>query len=322
VAGEAIVDLVATEGGTYHPHPGGSPANVAVGLARLGIPVRMGARISEDRFGTLLRAHLEGNGVDCRTTVLAGQPSSLALVSTGADGQPSYDLRLEGTCDWQWNRAEAMALHTPDLAALHLGSLATVIAPGAAILLELADGARADTTISYDPNIRPAITESIPDARERIEELIALADIVKLSDADLAWLRPGTSPERFVRQRARSGAAVSVVTCGADGAVGAAPQTGILHVPTHPVTVVDTIGAGDSYLSTLLAGLHRRKLLGGAHRAALSALTTDGLFRLMERAACAAALACGQTGSAPPTLKELNRARALRRRQTQRRVAG
>jgi fructokinase len=316
VVGEAVVDLVAVDDGRYVPHPGGSPANVAVGLARLGIPVRMGARIAEDDFGTLLRSHLEAHGVDCRSAVRALQPSSLAVVTKASDGQPSYDLRLDGTCDWQWKLAETVALHTPDMCALHLGSLSAVLPPGADALRQLAETARADVTISYDPNIRRSVMDNVPDARERIEALIGIADIVKLSDADLTWLRPGTTPPSFVRERARAGAPLTVVTCGAGGAVGAAPQTGILHSPAQRVTVTDTIGAGDSYLSALLFGLHRRRLLGAEQQEALSAMTTDELFRLMEQAACAAALTCSTPGAAPPTLKELNRALAARRRRT------
>ena len=185
--------------------PGGSPANVAVGLARLGVPTRMAARISGDPPGRILRRRLAEAGVDMRGVVAAAEPSSVALVSQG----PHYDLRLHGTADWQWTEAELQRLEPGSLAALHVGSLAAVLPPGAHEIAALVRRARRTATITYDPNIRPEHMAAVPDARGRISALIGLADVIKLSDADLAWLAPGTDPVAFARQhgRRRSGVA-------------------------------------------------------------------------------------------------------------------
>jgi fructokinase len=145
---------------------------------------------------------------------------------------------------------------------------------------------------------------AVPDARGRIKALIGLADVVKLSDADLAWLAAGTAPAAFAQQVVAAGAAVAVVTLGAAGAV-AACAAGVVEIPAFPVEVVDTVGAGDAYMSALLAGLHDRRLLGAAARAALQAIDADTLAAVLTNAALAAAITCGRRGSDPPTRAEL-----------------
>lgn len=305
VAGEAIADLVA-EGpdGPYLALPGGSPANVAVGLARLGVPVRMLARIGGDPFGRLLREHLEANGVGTDAVVRAAEPSSVAFVHHHGDAPPAYDLRLDGTADWQWTDAELAGL-PGDVAALHVGSLATVLPPGAERLAALALRARATATVSYDPNCRPDVLARVPDARERAEELLRAADVVKASDADLELLRPGADPEAFAAELVAAGVILVVVTLGADGAIVAGERLPPRRLPAAPATVVDTVGAGDAYMSAVLAGLHDRGLLGAGNRAALRSAPPEVLLEVCGTAAHAAALTCGRRGADPPTRDRL-----------------
>jgi fructokinase len=313
VAGEALIDLVAAEpGGPYLALPGGSPANVAVGLARLGVPTRMVARLGEDPFGRLLRDHLERNGVGTGTVVRAAEPASVAFVHPGADGTPEYDLRLAGTADWQWTEAEAAGLRRDGLAALHIGSLAMVMPPGADVLAGLARQVGADVTVSYDPNCRPGVMDALPDARPRIEALLRMADIVKLSDADLAWLRPDAGHERFTGELLSAGVSVVAVTLGASGSVVAGQRFAPRRVPAYraetPDDGADTVGAGDSYMSAVLAGLRRRGLLG---RDALRDAGETALAEVFDEAARAAALTCARRGADPPTGEELAAFRPL-----------
>ena len=158
MAGEALVDLVPAPVPEYfEARPGGSPANVAVGLARLGVPARMLARIADDMLGRRLRDHLAANDVDLTHVVPATEQTSMAMVALGADGVPSYDFRIAGTADWQWTADELKGALDGPVVALHSGSLALTMQPGAAVLRELMAQAAATATISYDPNCRPLL---------------------------------------------------------------------------------------------------------------------------------------------------------------------
>jgi fructokinase len=307
VAGEAVVDLVAAEsGGAYVPVPGGSPANVAVGLARLGVRAQLIARVGGDPLGRGLREHLAGNGVGTAMVVPAPEPSSIALVHHDADGVPSFDLRIEGTADWQWTEAEAAGLRLDGLAALHVGSLAMVMPPGADVLAGIARRVRAAATISYDPNCRPAVMDGVPGARPRIEALLRLADIVKLSDADLEWLRPHGGQEEFADELLSAGVSVVAVTHGAAGSVVTGRRCPSRRVPAYRAEVIDTTGAGDSYMSAVLAGLGRRGLLGAGRRDALRSAEPATLLDVFDEASRAAALTCSRRGADPPTRAELD----------------
>jgi fructokinase len=299
VAGEAVVDLVAADsGGAYVPVPGGSPANVAVGLARLGVPAQLIARVGGDPLGRRLREHLAGNGVGTAMVVPAPEPSSIALVHHDADGVPSFDLRIEGTADWQWTEAEAAGLRLDGLAALHVGSLAMVMPPGADVLAGIARRVRATATISYDPNCRPAVMDGVPGARPRIEALLRLAD--------LEWLRPYGGQEEFADELLSAGVSVVAVTHGAAGSVVTGRRCPPRRVPAYRADVVDTTGAGDSYMSAVLAGLGRRGLLGAGRRDALRSAEATTLVDVFDEASRAASLTCSRRGADPPTRSELD----------------
>jgi fructokinase len=306
VAGEALIDLVpAGREGLFEAVPGGSPANVAVGLARLGVPVRLLARIAADPLGRRIRAHLAGNGVDLSWAVKAGEPTSLAIVTLGPDGSPEYDFRVDGTADWQWRDAELVGVLDGRVAALHGGSLAFTMPPGADALARLFERARASATVSYDPNCRPLLMGAPEAVRDRVQALVALADVVKVSAEDLAWLHPGQAPEQVAEAWLATGPAVVAVTLGPGGVIAAARGAEMVRRPGRRVEVVDTVGAGDSFMSALLAGLHRRGLLGVERRARLGAVDAGTLAGVLDEAVLASAITCSRHGADPPTAQEL-----------------
>lgn len=305
VAGEALVDLVpAPDPRYYEVAPGGSPANVAVGLARLGVPARMLARVADDVLGRRVREHLATNGVQLDHVVAAAEQTSMAMVSVGPDGGPSYDFRIAGTADWQWSAAELDGALDGPVVALHSGSLALTTAPGAAVLRDLMLRAAATSTVSYDPNCRPLLMGDPADVLVGVHELLAVADVVKVSSEDLAWLSCGT-PEEVLEDWLGRGPAIVAVTLGADGVLAGTADGVRARRPGVPVTVIDTVGAGDTFSAALLAGLHRRDLLGAGARPALRALDAPTLDALLDEAALAAAITCSRRGANPPTAAEV-----------------
>ena len=306
VVGEALIDLVpAQQDGLFEAVPGGSPANVAVGLARLGVPVRLAARLADDFFGHRLRAYLANNGVDLSYVVQAAEPASLAVVSVNPHGGPEYDFRVHGTADWQWTAAELAGIPDQQVLALHIGSLAAVLPPGADAIEQLVERARATATISYDPNCRPLLMGAPEAVRPRIDRLVRLSDVVKASAEDLAWLMPGRAPNEVAAAWLAEGPAIVVVTLGGDGVVAVGNGTGRLWRPGRRVDVVDTVGAGDAFVSALLAGLYRRDLLGARRRDALRAIGPLVLAEILDEAVFASAVTCTRRGANPPTRDEL-----------------
>ena len=300
VAGEVITDLVpAGADGLFQAAAGGSPANVAVGLARLDVPARMLARLSDDVLGRRLRAHLETNGVDLTHAVAAREPSSLAIVALQPDGSAAYDFRVDGTADWQWTDDE-LADAVDGVAALHVGSLGVTTPPGGAVLRRLAARAAATATVSFDPNVRHLLMGPRDEVLAVVHELLAVADVVKASDEDVAWLEPGRTAEEVAAAWLGHGPALVVITRGGDGALAAGAASGPVSRPGVPVDVVDTVGAGDSFMSALLAGLARRDLLGAAHRDALRSLSVADVGALLDEAIAASAITCSRRGADPP----------------------
>lgn len=303
VLGEAIVDLVAGADGRFTPHPGGSPLNVAVGLARLGRPTALLARLSTTTFGVLLHDHAETNGVDLTVTASATEPASLAVVSTDGAGQPRYDFYVDGTADWQWRPGELQVPSGTQI--LHTGSLATWQPPGAEQVANAVAGARAagTTLISYDPNVRPGLLGDPATGRRVVDRYVALAHLVKASAEDLSWLYPGIAlPEVAYGWLATGGPRLVVVTDGSRGCRAFRAPGDVLEVPATPVRVVDTVGAGDAFMAALLDGLAH---VGVVQPDGLSGISRDALAGVLRRASLAAALTCGRPGADPPGTAEL-----------------
>jgi len=299
------MDLVPAGPELFEAAPGGSPANVAVSVARLGAPVRMLARLGDDPFGRRLRAHLADNGVDLSLVVAAREPSSLAIVSLGADGVAEYDFRVDGTADWQWTDDELADVLRGEVLAVHSGSLALTMPPGAAALRRLMRRAQSQATVSYDPNVRPLLMGSPDDVRRSVEQLLPHVDVVKASADDVAWLLPGRAVEDVVADWLAAGPSLVAVTLGPDGVVAAGRKAAMVRRPGQPVDVVDTVGAGDSFTGAILAGLHRRGLLGAGRRDALAAIGVQPLGELLDEAVRVSAWTCTRRGADPPTAAEL-----------------
>jgi fructokinase len=304
VAGENIVDLVPVEGtDTYRALPGGSPATIAIAARRLGVPTSLLARFGNDVFAQRVRERLTADGVDLTYAVDAAAPTALAAVSFDAERRASYDFWLSGAADWGWRDDELPAQLPDGVAALHVGSLATYLEPGAATLLRLAARVRDRVTVTFDPNIRPAVVHDLDTARARTRELAALATVVKASDEDLAHLYPDVGWRAAALDLLAQGPELVVVTLGGEGAVGLRNGSE-LAAPAPAVPVIDTVGAGDTVMGALLVGLLEAGLLtadGGRLREAPDAVVA----RALQRAVQAAALTCTREGADPPTTGEL-----------------
>lgn len=308
VIGEALTDVLVGPDGERRGMPGGSPANVALGLGRLGHPVRFATRIGRDSFGTLLRERLEAGGVEFVAGSVDDAPTSTATARLDDAGSATYDFDI----DWELAAATVRAVRGGPAAHLHTGSIAAGLPPGADTVLGLVEGARAAATVSYDPNLRPALLGPPERERARVERLVAASDVVKASDEDLSWLYPGVEPAKAAARWAEQGGpALVVLTMGGRGAR-AWWRRGSVHVAAPVIEVRDTVGAGDAFTSALLAGLLSAGLLGAGEgpRAAL-AEATDGpapaapVLRALTLAARAAALTCTREGADPPTAAEL-----------------
>ncbi|HXO25552.1 MAG TPA: PfkB family carbohydrate kinase, partial [Streptosporangiaceae bacterium] len=217
VIGEAIVDLIpAGPARTFQAVPGGSPYNVAIGLARLGHRATLMARLADTAFGRILRDHARDEGIDLHAAPSAAEPATLAVVSLDAQARASYDFYLEGTADWQWT-AEETGGAPARTAVLHFGSIASWTPPGDARILELAGQmrGRGDVLVTYDPNVRPGLLADPRHGREVAERAIGLAHLAKASSDDIAWLYPGVAPADVARRWLELGPTMVVITSSA-----------------------------------------------------------------------------------------------------------
>jgi len=298
VIGEALIDLA------DRPLPGGSPLNVAVGLARLQQSVALFARFSTDRYGSLLRAHAAG--VDLGAAVTTEEPSTVARLRLDAAGSASYEFALGA--DFGWTDAELSPLRAGGgcaFSVVHFGSLASWLPPGSAAIDRAVAARRAARTslISYDPNVRPSLQADPATARSDVERSISHAHVVKASLEDIAYLYGVRDPAPVADRWLELGARLVVITRGADGPI-AFSTRGAVRRPARPVRVVDTVGAGDAFMSGLLDALLRR---GAASPDALHAVDLAGV---LDDAAQVAALTCARAGADPPTRAEVDSARA------------
>ncbi|MFJ2110675.1 carbohydrate kinase [Streptomyces sp. NPDC087850] len=284
----------APHGLTLRVLPGGGPANTAVALGRLGTPTRFLGRLSHDVFGTLFRARLTASGVDLTGCATAPESSTLAVADLDPAGQATYSFFADGTADWQWTDAELAAAPLDDTVCLHTGSLALVRDPGGPRIEEFLGRVRSHTTVSIDPNVRPLLVAPAV-YRERLARWCALADILRLSEDDLAFLAPGATPEDACDTWHAAGARLVVITLGERGAL-ASLDGERATVPAPPTTVVDTVGAGDSFTAGLLHRLDAHGRLGGR----LDGLTLHEVVDACSYAVRVAARTCSVPGADPP----------------------
>jgi fructokinase len=308
VIGEAIVDLVpAGPPRTFQAVPGGSPYNVAVGLARLGHHATLMARLADTAFGRILRDHAQAEGIDLHAAPRAAEQSTLAVVSLDASASASYDFYLDGTADWQWSDKET-GRAPEETAVLHFGSIASWTPPGDARILELARRrrVRGDVLITYDPNVRPGLLADHRHGQRVVERAIGLAHLAKASTDDVAWLYPDRAPDEVARHWLQLGATMVVITSSADGAGAYTAQGWSVRRPALDVAVADSVGAGDSFTAGLIGSLIGR----GRHSPAdLARCPADQLSGALDDAILVASVNCERRGNDPPTAADVAAAR-------------
>lgn len=288
VIGEALIDIVEADGGEREL-VGGSPANVAVGLARQGHAVRLLTRLGRDDRGERIAAQITESGAVVDEASWTDAATSTARARLRPDGSAAYEFAIE------W----AVPAVTPETARIvHTGSIALFLEPGGSAVLEVLRRAadRGAALVTLDPNIRPALVGAHEVALARFAQAAASADLVKLSDEDAAWLYPGLDAEAVLRQVVAYGPRLAVMTRGGEGALGLGPG-GVTAVDALPVTVADTIGAGDAYMASLVS----------------SALDDPAIFEdadafaaALRRAAVTAGITVSRSGANPPTRAEVD----------------
>jgi fructokinase len=304
VIGEALIDLVpGDQPEVFHVVPGGSPYNVAVGLARLGHHTTLMARLGDTAFGRILRDRARAEGIDLSAAPLAAERPTLAVVSLDATASASYDFYLENTADWQWT-AHEIGRAPEATAVLHFGSIASWTPPGDARILDLARSmrGRGDVLVSYDPNIRPRLLAGHRHGQRKVERAVRLAHLAKASADDIAWLYPDRTADEVARHWLRLGATVVIITGSASGAEAFTAGGLALHRPARDVVVADTVGAGDSFTAGLIASLIRR---GQYTPGSLARCPAAQLGAALEDAIVVASLNCQRRGNDPPTIADL-----------------
>jgi fructokinase len=304
VCGEALMDVFA-EGRSDTGMPldarvGGSPFNAAVGLARLGQPVGFFGAVSRDFLGERLMQGLQEEGVDTAITPRTDAPTTLSLIGTDAQGVPAYSFYGHGAADRQL-RPDMLELLPETMSGLHIGSYTTVVEPTAATLRHLVELEHKRTPISYDPNVRLNVEPDLQRWRDMLRWMLPRAHLLKISLEDLQLLLPGMSAEQFAAEALAQGVKLVVVTLGGDGALGWS-GTAAAQAAAVPVSVVDTVGAGDSFQAALLTWLLERQLLS---LAALGSLSSTQLGEALRFSAQAAAITCSRRGANPPRRGEL-----------------
>lgn len=297
--GEALTDVVLSPDGRRAEHVGGSPANVAVGLAALGHPSRLTAYLGDDERGRRIRAHVEGYGVQLTAGSLAAERTSTATARLDAEGVATYDFDLT----WRVDEQDLTGVEH-----LHTGSVAATLEPGGSAVVDLMARARMEgASVSYDPNCRPSIMGRPEDTRQRVEECVGRSDVVKASLEDVEWLYPGAPVQDVAREWGRLSPLLVVVTRGAEGPLVHLSGTGeTVELPAREVEVVDTVGAGDSFMAGLLSGLLDSGLLGGDEgRERLRRAGVQDLDPVLQRAVATASWTVGRAGAAAPTRVDL-----------------
>lgn len=296
VIGEALVDVVHRHG-TSTALPGGSCANVAVALARLDRPTMLATRFGDDGYGDLLDVHLSGSGVTLAAgSRRPGERTSTAEALLGPDGSATYRF------DVRWDLSPE--LPEGDFLVAHTGSIAAQLEPGAQSVEALLGAVRTTATVSYDLNARPDLFGEPARAGERVARLVALSDVCKASDEDLAWLHPDRSADEVAAAWLRTGPAAVLVTRGGQGST-VHTRSGRVDVAPARVSVVDTIGAGDTFCAAVVDGLWSLGLLGAERRDRLHALGTDGWHAVARYAAEVAGIVVTRPGADPPYRSEL-----------------
>jgi fructokinase len=291
VIGEALIDIVVRDGRVTGEHVGGSPLNVAVGLARLGRSVDFLTHIGDDARGRRILDYISASGAQLVPGSLSADHTPTALAVLDAAGSAGYLFDIE------WQLAGTPTVGPPLVA--HTGSIAAVLEPGCLATAALLDAYHLSATITLDPNVRPALIANGDLARERIERLVERCDVVKASDEDLGWIDPDRTPEQLAADWQGRGPAIVAVTMAERGAF-AVCAAGTVRVAARPVDVVDTVGAGDAFMTGLIDALWALALLGADKRPELGRIGLDVLTGVLEAATLSSALTVARAGADLP----------------------
>jgi len=290
VCGEVLIDILPTG-----PVVGGGPANTTKALARLGHDVHFIDGISSDAYGQAARTELLRDGVNLDLALASDKPTCTATVTLDAAGGASYEFLIDGTATFDFHSSWLPDPYRFQPQVLHIGTLVTVIEPGASALYDWAMQVAEFAPIVFDPNIRPSVQSDRDLYEAAVEKWAALSAVIKVSDDDLAWLFPHSSIDDVADRWINDGVFLVVVTRGANGIVGFT-EDGRVEVPGVKVDVVDTVGAGDTVGAIVVEAMIEHGLIE---------LRGDRLHEVLSRAAHAAAITCSRQGAEPPYKHEL-----------------
>ena len=295
VCGEVLIDLIPGADGVRVPHVGGGPANTAKALARLGHDVQFIDGISSDQYGVMSRKALLDDEVKLDLALKSDKPTCLAIVSLAENGGASYEFEIDGTAtfDFSLDWLPDPSRYKPNV--LHIGTLVTVIQPGADVLYDWAIRVAEFAPIVFDPNIRPAVMGDRDKYQMAVEKWAAISSVIKVSDDDMAWLYPDQKYQDVAQRWISDGAALVVITRGADGLLGITAD-GSVEVPGVKIEVADTVGAGDTVGAIIVEAMMEKGTLN---------LTDEVLKATLQRAAVAAGITCSRKGAQPPYKHEL-----------------
>ena len=305
VIGEALVDVVHGINGEIKNIPGGSPANTAVALARLGTKTYMKARTSTDQFGTEIRNYLTNQNINLDYSLVVKSPSSVVNALIQKDGSAKYEANLRGAADYGWTFEELDQVIDPDIQIVQLGSLTSYIEPGATNVEKWFSKLRQSNKylLTFDPNIRhPLDGENDVDVRSRAKKLASLSHVVKASDEDLNWIFSNNNPQDSAINIIESGASLVVVTLGKKGAFAVNKKLEIVEVKAKEIAVIDTIGAGDTFAAALITQLLENSWI---NKNALENLSSDDLTEILTNCSAASAITCSRQGANPPHRHEV-----------------
>lgn len=301
--GESLIDMIPVEvpsGGTaYAPHAGGAVFNTAIALGRLGAPSGMLTGLSDDLFGDVLRQSLEASKVDFTYSVVSRKPTTLAFVKL-SNGQAKYTFYDENSAGRMVHTSQLPQLGD-SVEAMFFGGISLAQDPCGTTYESLMAREAAKRPVMVDPNVRPGFAADEKIYRDRVAHMVTMADIVKLSDEDLAWLEGDGDIDRKARAICDRGPALVVITRGGEGASGYTSAHAVT-VHAHKAKVVDTVGAGDTFNAGVLAGLYAQRLLT---KEALRSLDAQAIEKALDLGAAAAAVTVSRSGANPPWRSEL-----------------
>jgi fructokinase len=295
VAGEVLIDLI-PNGHEHLAVVGGGPANTAKALARLGVKTQFIDGISTDDYGQMAKAELLSAHVFLDYVQFSNMPTCTAKVTLSNSGTASYEFVTDGTATFDFSFSWLPDPQSVKPVLLHTGTLATVIEPGASVLLAWAQNVAHFAPVVFDPNIRPAVLSDRDEYINKVEKWVAISSAIKVSDEDLNWLYPGKSMDEIVKRWLEVGVQLVVVTLG-DNGITAFPKDEHISVDAVKVVVADTVGAGDTVGAVLVEAIVNN---------GLNNLTGETLRAMLNRAAKAAAITVSRVGANPPSKVELD----------------